>query len=386
MTVSIDGPSQQSKLIKFLLSLTVLILIGLAGYMWNLQAPQANRSSVTSQSHNIETKSEPKLAQALKPVTNSDGSVPEVDKDLIQFKQVLSANLSQEYPNGMAGIVKQLSLIEVRAYVIETYHDKGASIFNEVITSVFPLWAQETLNAIAIMDSYNSWLLDTMAELNTLPFLERNGRLWGKRNQLFGDNAKLIWSDELDRIAAREANMQQTIILLNAADDTEINDRLVILQSALEDNYGGEIQNLLISKGMIADIFFRFGSVQRDLLSMDVQDRQSQIDSIRRDLLYDEDQIAYLAEQDQIKEENWQTGYAYMTERKAMIAIYTDPQLDLELGPEAESTSDGNQQQELHTALNSLREKYFEQDAPTISKEEQNGFYRYTRPRIYGRN
>ncbi|MBL4814718.1 MAG: hypothetical protein JKY74_04475 [Shewanella sp.] len=386
MTVSIDGSSQQSKLIKFLLILCVPTLIGVAIYMWISQERQADNSSVITHNANLEQKSGPKLAQAIKPVANSDEVMPEANKVLLQFKQTLSDNLKQEFPNGMAGIVKQLSLIEVRAYVIETYHDKGASIFNEVITSVFPLWAQETLNAIATMDNYNSWLLDTMAELNTLPFLERNGRLWDKRNQLFGNNAKLIWSDELDRIAAREANMQQTIILLDAADDTEINDRLVILQSALEDNYGGEIQNLLISKGMIADIFFRFGSVQRDLAAMDVQDRQAQIDSIRRDLLYDEDQITYLAEQDQIKEENWQTGYAYMTERKAMIATLTGPQLDLELGSEAESTSGGNQQQELQTALNSLREKYFEQDASTISKEEQNGFYRYTRPRIYGRN
>ncbi|WP_149027211.1 hypothetical protein [Shewanella psychrophila] len=354
--------------------------------MWHLQAPQTNSSSVTSLSHNTEIKSAPKLEQAFKPVTNSGGSMPEANKELIQFKQVLSANLNQEYPNGMAGIVKQLSLLEVRAYVIETYHDKGASIFNEVITSVFPLWAQETLSAIATMDNYNSWLLDTMAELNTLPFLERNGRLWDKRNQLFGDNAKLIWSDELDRIAAREANMQRTIILLDAADDTEINERLAILQSALEDNYGGEIQNLLINKGMIADIFFRFGSVQRDLAAMDVQDRQAQIDSIRRDLLYDEDQITYLAEQDQIKEVNWQIGYTYMTERQAIIATYTGSQLDLALGSEAESAADLNQQQALQTALNSLREKYFEQDATTLSKEEQNGFYRYTRPRIYGRN
>ncbi|MPY23819.1 hypothetical protein [Shewanella sp. YLB-07] len=382
MTVPIDKPTQQFKLNTFLLILSALTLIGVAIYMWSSQERQADNSSVITHNANLDPKSE----QAMKPVGNSDEAMPEANKDLLQFKQALSDNLKQEFPNGMAGILKQLSLIEVRAYVIENYHDEGISIFNEVITSVFPSWAHDILSAIATMDIYNAWLLDSMAELNTLPFLERNGQLWNKRNQLFGNNAKLIWSDELDRIAAREANMQQTIALLDAADDTEINERLVILQSALEDNYGGEIQNLLISKGMIADIFFRFGSVQRDLAAMDVQDRQAQIDNIRRDLLYDEDQIAYLADQDQIKEENWQTGYAYMTERKAMMATLTGPQLDLELESKTELATDVNQQQALQTALSSLREKYFEQDSSTISKEEQNGFYRYTRPRIYGRN
>jgi len=40
----------------------------------------------------------------------------------------------------------------------------------------------------------------------------------------------------------------------------------------------------------------------------------------------------------------------------------------------------------LSKAMDELRMEFFKHEAPTIAKEEQQGFYRFNRPRLYGQN
>jgi hypothetical protein len=47
-----------------------------------------------------------------------------------------------------------------------------------------------------------------------------------------------------------------------------------------------------------------------------------------------------------------------------------------------DTTSDAD----LPVALRALREKYFQQDAITMEKEEESDFWRFKRPRKYGNN
>jgi hypothetical protein len=79
-----------------------------------------------------------------------------------------------------------------------------------------------------------------------------------------------------------------------------------------------------------------------------------------------EDQIESLARRDAENERRWETGLLYMEDRERIVSEY-----------------DGHERQEL---LRQLREEYFGDEAGTIELEENDGFFRFKRPRIYGRN
>ncbi|MCK7512873.1 MAG: hypothetical protein MZV70_58535 [Desulfobacterales bacterium] len=67
------------------------------------------------------------------------------------------------------------------------------------------------------------------------------------------------------------------------------------------------------------------------------------------------------------REQRWNNGLEYMQERNAIVENFT--------GPEQEDK------------LKDLREKYFQDEANTIEREEENDkFFRFERPHVYGRN
>ena len=69
---------------------------------------------------------------------------------------------------------------------------------------------------------------------------------------------------------------------------------------------------------------------------------------------------------DERHEARWQNGRAYMQERARLAATFEGDALAAE--------------------LHALREEYFGAEAPTIEAEERGDFFRFERPRIYGRN
>jgi len=69
---------------------------------------------------------------------------------------------------------------------------------------------------------------------------------------------------------------------------------------------------------------------------------------------------------DERRDARWQNGLAYMDERARVSATFEGNALDDE--------------------LHALRERYLAGEAPTIEAEERGGFFRFARPRIYGRN
>ena len=95
-------------------------------------------------------------------------------------------------------------------------------------------------------------------------------------------------------------------------------------------------------------------------------DRQNAINESRKQLGFTDDDIKLLAQEDKIKEQRWQNGYQYMSARDQLSQAYEGDDLE--------------------SKLLELREKYFNNEAPTIKAEEDSGFYRYNRPRLYGSN
>jgi hypothetical protein len=118
--------------------------------------------------------------------------------------------------------------------------------------------------------------------------------------------------------------------------------------------------------GMLAEAFLRTEAVQRELAAMSPSERAGELAHIRRELGFREEEITRMAEIDAWRESRWQNGLAYMAERARISQSFAGDALADE--------------------LSALRAEHFGHEAPTIEAEEREGFYRFQRPRVYGRN
>ncbi len=280
----------------------------------------------------------------------------------------LSERLRTQFRDTIHLVAIQVGLKSLRDDLLRTYPQQGNELFLRILTNAFPQWVDAILKAIALMDQYDVWLQGMLLNLNDMNALEQQGVLWGKRRELFGDAATQIWQEEISAEQERQMTMRRTMEILDRSYDTQMQERLYLLQSTFEESYADKIQNMIIDpKGVLAQVFFGFDAVQRDLSALPPEERQAQINDIRKSMGFSEEQIKAQAESDQIREKRWQNGYAYMEARKAAEAQFTGDTLVQE--------------------LDKVREKFFGAEASTLKKEEEDlAFFRYTRPRVYGRN
>lgn len=115
------------------------------------------------------------------------------------------------------------------------------------------------------------------------------------------------------------------------------------------------------------ELFLRLEPVQAHLAAMPVEERRAALADIRRRMGYSEEMIAREAANDMQRDARWENGYAYMQAR-------------------AELFSRNAQGEALEAELHALREQYFGREASTIAREEDAGFFRFQRRRVYGRN
>ncbi len=288
-------------------------------------------------------------------------------QDMQTFTDGMVKKLREMHAHNIAEVKVQLALLDLRNFILESYPDNGAALFEHIIRLAFPKLSEKILVLINNMDVYQAWHEGNQLALNDLMALERDGKIWKKRNELFGEElAHEIWSDEIDAEEQRQQDVMSTVTMLDTADDITMDERLFLLQSTLQEHYDGKVESFLVDKGMISGIYFNLASVQKDLHQLNEQERQVQINDSRRQLGFSEKDIDYLANQDTKREARWQNGYGYMAKRDELQGSL--------------------QGQALDTAMAELQVKFFKHEAPTISKEEQQGFYRYERPRLYGKN
>jgi hypothetical protein len=121
-----------------------------------------------------------------------------------------------------------------------------------------------------------------------------------------------------------------------------------------------------IKKSLDFGRIFSIQSVQDELKGLDPERRKVEINNIRREMGFAQQQIEKMEEIDAYRERRWNNGLAYMEERELISQQYEEP--------------------ELEERMKDLRIKYFKHEAKTIALEEKDGVFRYKRPWIYGRN
>jgi hypothetical protein len=274
--------------------------------------------------------------------------------------------LREMHGHNIQEVKVQLSLLDFKVFILETYPDNGVALFESIILQAFPLYGDKILGLIASMSEYNKWLKENQLALSELYKLEREGKIFNKRDELFGELSAIIFSDEEDKAQQRQVAIMKTVDMLDQATDISMDERLYLLNSTIKEHFSGVEESLLVDKGLISGIYFNLSSVQRDLKALSESDRQTQINRSREQLGFSKKDIDYLASQDAKKETRWKNGYSYMQKR--------------------DSLSDSLSGDELTNELVKLRQKMFKHEAGTIAKEEEQGFYRYERPRLYGKN
>lgn len=289
------------------------------------------------------------------------------NQDLHESQWIID-QLRTEYADTIQNIAFQVSLKDLKLDLIRQHGDvKGSESFQHIIATAFPNLADDIFFNVQLMQTYDTWYADSFIAMSSLSYDDRQLELWKKRRELFGDDAEAIWTEGLIANDESRVAVNTAVELLNSAHDIPMEERARLLKSAYESNYLGTINDLAINaNGLLSQVFFGLDSVQNELESLSDEERQKQIDAMRKEFGFSDEAVAEMAKLDQAQNEAWNTGNAYMQEREAIVNLGGD-----------------NQTQ----ALDALRIKHFPDQATTIKREEEDlGLFRYDRPRVYGRN
>ena len=260
----------------------------------------------------------------------------------------------------------QARLYNERRNLLTRYPDAGDELFQSAVTTAFPELADSIFALMAKLDLYNRWLDNHELRLQGLPDMERYAELWQQREAIFGPLASQIWAEEQNPVEAKSDQFQQTLARLDQANQMPLTELAHQLQTTADELYGADLARQLAGSGATSHALFSMDSVQQQLASLPADKRQQAINDLRRQIGYSEETVRQLAEEDQRREEKWQKGRAYMAERRAL-----------------ENRLNGDQ---LEAALTDLRQEHFGFSAPTIEREEEEGFFRFERERRYGLN
>ncbi len=283
------------------------------------------------------------------------------------FIDRMVAQLQKYYGKTISETSTQASLLAVRNFIVDTHPENGKALFYTILTKAFPDLAHEILKTLEKMDRYNRWLEDNKKMLVRMTATEKSAALWAKRRELFGPDAEKIWSGDLLATEARKAKVQDVLAALNESEDTTIDEKYEMYQMTLRDTYTGSPEEFILSQNYIlSKVFFSIDSVQNELKQLSPDERRQEINDIRRKMGFSEEQVEALAKRDSDNEKRWETGLKYMQAREEIVREF-----------------EGQEQEE---KLKALREYYFQDEANTIALEEKDDFFRFKRPRIYGRN
>lgn len=176
---------------------------------------------------------------------------------------------------------------------------------------------------------------------------------------------------EMDQHIKTSTDQYKTLSVLYASleksDHLSLPEKTSAFTTSLGKTFAGFPDSLSTNeRHVLATAFFSLKTVQNDLKELEPATRQYEMNKVRRELGFSESEIEAMAEIDDQRNRRWETGIAYMEDREALIARFT--------GHDREDK------------LENLRETYFREESRTIAMEEQNQFFRFNRPRVYGRN
>lgn len=293
-------------------------------------------------------------------------AMPAVDVDGLsgfdEREKAIILQLRKKYGARIAGIPLQLDVINnLRDLLQKLYPQDWQQRLLRILAAAFPAQASELLEVFARQLRYEEWLEKVLPHMQFDSAEARSQAMWGKRVELFGEAAYLIWAAEL-----REQKLKEQLKELGQS-TAPFQDKSKAYVEALRATYGDRIigpEAPRLTQNLTR--FLELGSVQKDLKSLPVRERQQRLREFRQAMGLDEAALKRWDELDAERDTVHAAGDSYMAERARLDA--------LPAGPEREAK------------LQALQDRLFGAEAAFIRNEEASGYYRFKTPQTLGVN
>lgn len=346
----------------------VAVLALLAGLLLSREAPAPSEprpSPPASTSPREERAPAPAPAATLVPGADEPSpSIPPLladpDKDLDQ----LATYLRERFGAKLKEPYIQIKMLEdLMRFFQKRSPDHWQEELLAFLKKAFPEMYDELAAMLRNRVDYEKWVRDNDAYLRGLPDKQRRAAMWDARDRLFGkENAERIWASEIKNQAVSD-----TLASLDAKQDAPLKDKLSTYKQRLHEIYGDQTETYLERhRQETMNRFLDLSSVQQDLTAMAPQERSQSLRTIRKEMGLDEEALKRWDTLDQTRDTRWDAGAKYMAEREALAKQFSGP--------------------ELEAKLQEIRARYFGSEAGVIAQEEASGFFRFERPRQWGRN
>lgn len=377
MDGSTEDPSEEKgtmdrkkkKAILFFALTVSVIAIG-ALYYWVMgdMGTTPDTFNLSTPGYHEKTVSGDAAEQTRVPPAPESGSIKDKFEQMgVSLEDQLVKELQKYYGATISEKSTQASIYEIRNNIVGSRPD-GREFFYKVLKRAFPDLADEIMETLDKLDLYHQWLMENDAVLAQMTPEKRLAALWEKRIELFGDDAEEIWVEDVLATESRKGRVLDTLDFINESPDMPMEEKLDLFHYSLEETYKDSPERYLLDqKPMLAKIFFSIDSVQNELKEMTPEDRHLAINKIRREMGFSQEQAESMEQVDAENNQRWEVGLKYMEERRQVVEQF-----------------DGEEEK---ARIQDLREKYFGNEAQTIRLEEENDdFFRFERPRFYGRN
>lgn len=293
-----------------------------------------------------------------RPATDGE-AVPEdaeLDKLVTFLRERYGARLKEPYLQ-----VKMLE--DLMRFFQKRNPDRWEEELLAFLKKAFPEMYDELAATLRNRLDYEKWVKDNDSYLRGLSDKERRAAMWDARNRLFGkEAAERIWASELKNQA-----LADTLASLDARQDADLNEKLATYKQRLQEIHGAQTEAYLERhRQETMNRFLDLSTVQQELSAMSPEARSESLRIIRKEMGLDEEALKRWDELDRTRDSRWDAGARYMAEREALAKQHSGA--------------------ELETKLQELRARYFTTEADVIAQEEASGFFRFERPRQWGRN
>lgn len=288
------------------------------------------------------------------------GALPDAGMD----RDAMVAYLRARYGAQIQHPYVQIKMLErLIRYFRAQSPDRWQQALLDLLREAFPDRLAELTAILQHWLDYERWMEEQRTALQGLGEKERRAAIREARERLFGkEAAESIWASELKGQAAADA--------LRAADALQgagVSERLERYKEGLEDAYQDQTgEHLERHRQEVLDRFLDLDSVQRDLSALTPEERERSLREIRQGLGLSEEALQRWDALDRERDARWDAGARYMQEREALAKQYSGDALE--------------------QRLREIRARHFGAEAETIAAEEQSGFFRFSRPRRWGRN
>lgn len=305
------------------------------------------------------------------PVSPSSGAPNEAPPAQAEARKELPGELEQlsTYLRGRYGeklkepYVQIKMLEELMRYFQKRSPDRWQEELLAFLKQEFPEMYDELASMLRNRMDYEKWVKDNDAYLRGLSPQERRAAMWDARTRLFGkEAAERIWASELKNQA-----LADTLAALDAKQDANLRQKLSAYKQRIQEIYGEQAQaQIARHQQEMMDRFLTLSSVQQELSELPPELRSQNLRAIRQEMGLDEEALKRWDALDQTRDVRWEAGARYMAERQSLAKQFSGA--------------------ELEAKLQEVRARYFGTEADLIAHEEASGFFRFERPRQWGRN